>query len=48
MLTTACTEDELLSISPDLRGGNVLIAGAGAGTRTGTGAGDELVLLDAD
>jgi len=48
MSTAAFTEDELLSMSPDLSGGgqpagdgggDVLVAGAGARTRTG--AGDE-------
>ena len=58
MSTAAFTEDELLSMSPDLSGGgqpagdgggDVLIASAG--TRTRTGAGDEPlepVLFDAD
>ena len=50
MSTAAFTEDELLSMSPDLNGGgqpagdgggDVLVAGAGASTRTRTGAGDE-------
>ena len=60
MSTAAFTEDELLSMSPDLSGGrqsagdgggDVLVAGAGASTRTRTGAGDEPlepVLFDAD
>ena len=59
MSTAAFTEDELLSMSPDLSGGgqpagdggdDVLVAGAGAGTRTRTrsGTGDEPVLFDAD
>ena len=57
MSTAAFTEDELLSMSPDLSGGgqpagdgggDVLVAGAGAGTRTHSGARDEPVLFDAD
>jgi len=57
MSTAAFTEDELLSMSPDLSGGgqpagdgggDVLVAGAGAGTRTHSGARDEPVLFEAD